>query len=277
MRQGLIPYFWDSAGRSTERSERRRDSPVPRSRKPSRAALATGIVGSLALLPVVWVQGSVTRRRVPNLRPAKPPHHGLVAGVGRPIRVVAIGESTVCGVGLTRGDETVAATTARALARLTRRPAAWRAYGLSGATVRDGLDRLVPRIAPQPADLLIVAFCVNDATSYRSPTDFANDLETLVTAARSRVGDPAVVIGGVAPLNSFPALPWPLRTILGWRSAALQAAAEQLPHRVPKLVVDRISMPLTRDLFASDGFHPNPKAHTLWGEQIAELALPLIA
>jgi len=31
--------------------------------------------------------------------------------------------------------------------------------------------------------------------------------------ARSRVGDAAVAIGGVASLCSFPALPWPLRNI----------------------------------------------------------------
>src|SRR5882762_8832901 len=95
--------------------------------------------------------------------------------------------------------------------------------------------------------------------------------------ARRRVGDAAVVIGGVAPLVSFPALPWPLRTILGWRSAALQAAAERLTGRLPRLVVERFSAPLGPDLFASDGFHPNLQAHTLWGEEIAALALPLIA
>jgi lysophospholipase L1-like esterase len=39
--------------------------------------------------------------------------------------------------------------------------------------------------------------------------------------------------------------------------------------------VERISA-LEPDLFASDGFHPNRRAHAIWGEQIAELALPLI-
>ena len=81
---------------------------------------------------------------------------------------------------------------------------------------------LVPAIAPEPADLLIVAFGVNDATAYRSPTGFADDLAALVTAARKRVGNAAVIIGGVAPLTFFPALPWPLRNILGWRSHCLQ-------------------------------------------------------
>ena len=243
--------------------------------KTSRAAIVAGLFGSLTLLPLVMAQGAATRRRVPCLPPAQPPHHGLIPGVGPSIRLLAIGESTVCGVGLERGDETVAATAARALARLTGRPVAWRAEGISGATVRDARAQLLPRMAPEPADLLVVAFGVNDATAYRSPAAFADDLAGLVAAARSRIGDAAVVVGGVAPLDCFPALPWPLRNILGWRSTALQAAADRLTERLPRLVVERISA-LEPDLFSYDGFHPNRRAHAIWGEEIATLALPFV-
>lgn len=168
----------------------------------SRSTVVTGLAGSLALLPLAWAQGSATRRRVPQLPAANLPHDGKVPGAGEPIRVVGIGESSVSGVGLSRGDETVTAVTARALARHTGRPAVWRACGLSGATVKDALQRLVPSLAPEPADLLIVAFGVNDATSYRSPSAFADDLTELVTAARNRVGDAAVVVGSVAPSSA---------------------------------------------------------------------------
>ena len=242
----------------------------------SRASLAACLFASLALLPLVWAQGASTRRRVPRLPPAKPPHHGWVPGIGEPLRLLVIGESPVAGIGLSSNDEAVSAVTARALARLTRRPIVWRAYGLSGATVRDAMKRIVPNIAPEPADLIIIAFGVNDVTAYRSPSGFAKDLVTLVHAARKRVGDAPVIIGAVAPLASFPALPWPLRTILGWRSTALQAAADQLMGRLPRLVVERFSIPLGPDLFSSDGFHPNRQAHALWGEEIALLALPLV-
>ena len=71
----------------------------------SRAAIAAGLFGSLALLPLVIAQGTRTRRRVQCLPPATPPYHGSVPGVGKPIRLLAIGESTVCGVGLASGDE----------------------------------------------------------------------------------------------------------------------------------------------------------------------------
>ena len=98
-----------------------------------------------------------------------------------------------------------------------------------------------------------------------------------MTALRGRIGDAAVVITGVAPLACFPALPWPLRTILNWRSAALQEAADGLADRLPRLVVERFSEPFGPHLFAADGFHPNPQAHALWGEEIATLAMPLLA
>ena len=241
-----------------------------------RMVLAAGVIGSLALLPIAMAQGASTRRRVPILPPPKAPHHGRVVGVGKPIRLLAIGESSVSGIGVPRSDETVAAVTARALGRRTRRPIVWRALGLSGATARDAMEQLIPRIVPEPIDLLVVAFGVNDATSYRSPAAFADDLVALVTAVRKRVGDAAVVIAGVAPLNSFPAIPWPLCTILGWRSKALQAAVERLPQRLTHLVVERFAVPLGPDLFADDKFHPNSKAHALWGEEIAALAQPLL-
>jgi lysophospholipase L1-like esterase len=274
MRPAPIPHVQVSARLLQEHVNH--PSPARPGAAASRAVLAAGLVGSIALAPVAWAQGMATRRRVPLLPPALPPHHGSVPGMGAPIRIVAIGDSAVSGIGVLRSDQTVAAATARVLTRRTGRPSIWRAYGLSGATVRDALSRLLPRVTPEPADLVIIAFGVNDATGYRSPSGFADDLARLAAAARDRVGQAAVVIGGVAPLASFPALPWPLRTVLGWRSAALRAAADQLVGRLPRLVVERFETPLAADLFASDGFHPNLKAHTLWGERIAALALPLI-
>jgi lysophospholipase L1-like esterase len=234
------------------------------------------LFGSIALLPLVAVQGGVTRRRVPRLASAKPPHHGALAGVGPVIRVVGMGESSVSGVGLASGEETVTAATARSLARCTSRRVSWRALGRSGASVKRGLEHLLPSVASEPAELLIVAFGVNDAMEYRSASGFADDLEEFIRAARDRIGEAAVVVAGVAPVDSFPALPSPLRNALGWRSQALQVAAERLAGRLPRLVVHRFAPRIEPELFAVDGFHPNAQGHAIWGEQIAALALPLL-
>jgi hypothetical protein len=64
---------------------------------------------------------------------------------------------------------------------------------------------------------------------------------------------------------------------IGGRAAALQAAADRLAARLPKLAVERFAAPPGLELFAQDGFHPNPRAHALWGAKIAALALPLVA
>src|SRR5262249_56557033 len=104
----------------------------------------------------------------------------------------------------------------------------------------------------------------------------ARGFAALVGAACSQVAVAGIVVGGVAPLRFCPALPLPLRTILGWRCAALQAAAEGLGKRLPRLVVERFSSLFVPELFASDGFHPNARAHALWGEEVAALALPLL-
>jgi lysophospholipase L1-like esterase len=119
-------------------------------------ATAIGLLGSVAFLPLVALQGAATRRRVPCLPPVKTPCRGLVPGQGVTLRMLAMGESTVAGVGLAHGDETMAAATARAVARRTGRPVAWQAYGLSGATVREAAQRLLPGIAAEPADLLVI-------------------------------------------------------------------------------------------------------------------------
>ena len=160
----------------------------------SKKLRAARLCGSLLLLPLVAVQGGLTRRRVPRLPSAKAPHHGATAGRGPLLRLLAIGESSISGVGLATGEETVAATTARSLTKMTNRSVAWRAHGLTGATVREGLDRLLPALASEPADVVIVGFGVNDAMAYRSPSRFADDLETLVRAVRERVGEAVVVI-----------------------------------------------------------------------------------
>ena len=137
--------------------------------KTSDARLAVGLAASFALLPLAWAQGAATRRRVARLPSASPPHRGEVPGLGAPIRVLAIGESSISGVGVSCSAQSMTAVAARTLARRTGRPASWRVHGFSGATARQAMKQLMPRIAREPADLVIIAFGVNDATSYRSP------------------------------------------------------------------------------------------------------------
>jgi hypothetical protein len=74
---------------------------------PLRAAIAARLVGSFVLLPLVFAQGAATRRRVPRLPPARPPHHGLVPMAPPPYPWLALGRAAGGG---RSPDATVAAS-----------------------------------------------------------------------------------------------------------------------------------------------------------------------
>lgn len=108
----------------------------------------------------------------------------------------------------------------------------WQAVGRRGATAREVRRELVPRL--QPADLLVVVLGVNDTLALRSAARFRRDLLGIVVDARRRIGAVPVVLAGVAPVGRFPALPRPLRDVLGVRSNALDRAARELT-RLPRV------------------------------------------
>lgn len=75
------------------------------------------------------------------------------------------------------------------------------------------------------------------------------------------------MLAGVPDLGAFPALPRPLRTVLGWHAGALDGELRGLAARRPG-VVHAPAPALTSDLFATDGFHPNTDAYARWAQHL---------
>ena len=88
---------------------------------------------------------------------------------------------------------------------------------------------------------------------------------------RREVGDAAVVLAGVPPLDCFPALPQPLSFVLGARSAALERASFELVKRLERVVYVPfvIEGENCDELFCSDGFHPSELGYSEWAKQLA--------
>jgi lysophospholipase L1-like esterase len=65
-------------------------------------------------------------------------------------------------------------------------------------------------------------------------------------------------------MHRFPALPQPLRAVLGRKAIELDAVLHELGQ-------DYLPMParLDPDWIAADGFHPGPQAYAAWAQQIA--------
>ena len=155
------------------------------------------------------------------------------------------------------------------------RPVAWRACGENGITAGEALERLLPQVAQEPADLVLLVFGVNDTTHFSSSHSWLGSLQGLARHFTERGAQ--VVLAGVPPLQHFSALPWLLRQLLGWRARLLDRQQRALAQR-EGLACCATSLEMRPEYLALDGYHPSPLGYRVWGESLAdgfvELALP---
>ncbi len=223
------------------------------------------------LFPLLLAQGIWLRKRTPRLPDAQGPTAGTIAGNNEPLNLIAVGESTVAGVGARTQQEGLTGQLSHALSRQSDRAVNWFVAARSGITARESLKELVPKLVGRKADVVLIALGVNDSIEFHSSRRWAADVERLIEAIRAEVGDALVLLSGVPPLDYFPALPEPLSSVLGARSAFLGDASVELAKKLKRVVHVPFQIDGTRcvDLFCADGFHPSELGYKQWAEQLA--------
>lgn len=229
------------------------------------------VIGKLVLSPLLAWQAVRTRRTTPRLPVAAGAPAGEV-GTGEPLRLLVVGESTAVGVGAAHHGEALAGELAVRLAAKLGRRVCWRVIGENGANARRTL-RLLEAAHDAAADLAVVALGVNDVLEQTSAARWSRDMAALVAALHARTGAREVILLEVPPLAHFPALPRPLRDVLGWDARRLDAALARVAARLdaPARPVRhyRFAFDGTREFFARDGFHPSARGYARWAELIA--------
>jgi lysophospholipase L1-like esterase len=228
---------------------------------------------ALPMLPFLIAQGRRTRRMTPRLPEAAGPVEG-VAGAsqsGTPLSLVTLGESPVAGVGVSTHEEAITGQLAQALAARMQRPVSWRACGKNGVTAREALEQVIPLIPERQVDIALVAFGVNDTTAFRPVSRWRRDLRDVLQALEQRCRPGVILLSGVPPVAHFPALPQPLRWVMGLKAGVLDLAARELASAHAHIRY----VPLALDtgdpsMMASDGYHPSAKGCTAWAEVLAK-------
>jgi lysophospholipase L1-like esterase len=231
---------------------------------------------ALPLLPFLIAQGRYVRRVTPRLPEADGPVSGIAGGdhAGGQLSLLTLGESPVAGVGVRTHEEAITGQLAAILSNRLRRPVAWRACGKNGVTAREALEQVVPYIPPAPVDIALVAFGVNDTTAFRPASRWRADLRDVLMALDARCQPKLVMLSGVPPVGSFPALPQPLRWVMGLKARTLDIAARELTQAMAQVV----HVPLlldTRDpaMMAPDGYHPSALGCAAWARLLAEAGI----
>ena len=229
---------------------------------------------ALLLSPLALPQALRLKRKAERLPEAPGQRSGSLAGAEPGLRLLAIGESPLAGVGLESQDQALTARLATGLAKHGARQVNWQCAARSGVTARRSLEELVPLLSPGPVDLVLVGLGVNDSIRLRAPKRWQSDLRNLIQHLRQRHGPVPVILTGVPDMQRFPLLPEPLALMLGLRSRLLDYAAAELAARLDQ--VHHAPLPLdgaAGQLFCEDGFHPNAQGHAQWAEQLGRFVI----
>lgn len=228
---------------------------------------SVALLGGLILSPLLLVQGLAARKSTPRL-PEPPGERDGTRGDGPPLRLLIVGDSAAAGVGAAHQDDALLGQVVSWLARDFR--VTWSLKARTGNTTASILQLLHSQ-PPQRFDVAVTSLGVNDVTGLVRRARWRHQQAQLRVVLKQKFGVDTVVVSGLPPLHGFPALPQPLRWILG-------ARATQFNHDLERdVAVDDaanfLDLRFTADtaLMASDGFHPGPGVYAEWGARVAAL------
>ena len=228
--------------------------------------LPLAVVGAAATLAaeVAWV----AHRRLPHLDELDA--SGLLGDhPGEPLRVVAVGDSTLTGPGLRTPDEI---WLRRAFAGIDiGRSVEIVSLAVGGDRVCDVRRRLEDS-CELPADLAVLAVGGNDALHGTPARRFATDLDAVLETLLAQVS--LVAVANIGDLGSIARIPPPLTRLARRRGRAFGRRIEDAVARHERtMLLDITSVDAhfrDRSLFSPDLFHPTSAGHSLW----AQAALP---
>jgi len=238
---------------------------------------------ALPLAPVLIWQGRRVRRDTPKLPEAEGPREGIdgaetsdqsgeFASPDKSLRLLILGDSSAAGVGASTQSEALSGQLRACLASTLTVPLHWRVVARTGIATGEALallDELMPD-QPEAFDIALVALGVNDVTALRGVSRWLADVDRVCARLCERHSVKRVIWSGLPPMHRFPALPQPLRTVIGLHARALDRALAVHFLRDGSANWRRhIAMPLMPEgAVASDGFHPGPLAYARWAQTL---------
>lgn len=228
------------------------------------------------VFPFLVPQALYVRQTAPRFAPAGGPTEGA-CGDGGPVRLLALGDSIIAGVGATTLSRALVGQTAVALAEALESRISWRALGVSGYTSEKILARLIPQLPDAAFDYVIVSVGVNDITGLTTLRRWRLNLSRLLETLRSHSPDAVIALAGMPPLHSFPLLPQPLRATFGLRARSFDDVARSLIDDYPDTVHVPIDFEPDPRKFSPDGYHPSEESYAEFGRSMADALLRRVA
>lgn len=225
-----------------------------------------------SVLPAVIPQAMLFRRNAPRFSPAAGEPRG-VCGVGRPLRLLGIGDSVIAGVGAESHEQALVARTASALALQMPAMVSWESVGKIGPRTDRVYRQLIPSLAPTPYDFIVLSCGVNDAMALMTRRRWRASLVQVLDALTAHSPQAMIGVLGMPPMGKFTLLPQPMRAVFGMRAMSFDQMLRETLVGYPRAVHLPIAFSTAPGQIAPDGFHPSVTSHGLLGEAMATALL----
>jgi lysophospholipase L1-like esterase len=212
------------------------------------------------------LQGFYVRAVTPRLPEAAGARSGESGG-GSELRLLVLGDSAAAGVGVASQQQALAGQLVQRLADSHR--VIWQLWAANGRNSRQCLDML-ELAAAETFDTVVISLGVNDVTGGVSLDDWLRQQDRLATLLRDKFAAQCILFTPLPPMHYFPALPQPLRWVLGARAKQFNRALQACLRSQPKCRLLSFNLPMQDAFIAEDGFHPSAVTYGLWAGEAAK-------
>lgn len=186
------------------------------------------------------------------------------------INILVIGDSAAAGVGAATQEGALAGLIYSSLSQ--RGPTRVLLHAKTGYKSEDVLN-LLQQLPKQHFSTTLISIGVNDVTKFVSLRRWQRNISAIESLLSQKFGCQNILFTALPPIHAFPALPQPLRGLLGFRAFLLNKAmaariasspsSEMLYVRALKLGGTAKDVKQS-GLMAEDGFHPSSKGYDIW-------------
>ena len=237
-------------------------------------------IGALGLVGygVLKVEALLARRIVGQPFEGAPDDNGRYgSGLGYPVQLLVLGDSSAAGMGTETAQQTVGAIIANGVSALSGRPVELTNVAVIGAE-SSGLDRQIADALEKVdnPDVAVILIGANDVTHRIDKSLAVRHLEQAVSALRDT--DCEVIVGTCPDLGTIEPVAQPLRLLARRWSRDLAAAQTVAVVGAGGRTVSLGDLlgpqfgTSPREMFSHDGFHPSPAGYA----RVASALLPSV-
>lgn len=239
-----------------------------------------GVVVSFPLLPIMYLQGKKIRKNTPKLPEARNPRGYIKTNAEKTLKILAIGESTIAGVGVDFHENGFIGSLAKEISEKTNSSILWRVYAKSGYTAKLVRKRIVPKIEDSNADIIVIGLGGNDAFNLNSPEIWMLNINLLIKDLKRKFPKTPIYFTNMPPIKEFPAFTTIIKFVVG---NLVEILGKRLYRKVKnkknvhfnnKIITidtwkERYQIEGDFTTFFSDGVHPSKLTYQIWGKDMA--------